>query len=214
MLCCASAAHPQVPSQSHKDHFRWSERLAHELDYQHTIATAKELTPEERAALFGFILNRFQHPVSSHDAEMFEDLSEKELRKLASDTRIEFFDLKGDGKNEIIAQGNGFGACGGTGNCIVLVLQSTSTGFQIVLDSREGKFGSGYEKIRVLDSSTNGFRDIVLATHDSASDRTLEVFRFRDGRYRRSDCFTSTVWSPDHPEGLEQPEISHGCGEN
>lgn len=215
LLWCAAVANPQAASQSSSGHFRWSERLAHELSYQHTIATAKELMPEERASLLGFILNRFQHPASRHDADMFEDMSNKELRKLALDTRIEFYDLNGDGKNEIIAQGNGLGACGGTGNCVVLVLQSTPTGFQILLDSRAGKFGRGFEKIRIMESRTNGYRDIVLASHVSASDRTLEVFRFKSGEYRRSGCFYSTVWSADHPEGLKNPDISHGCpGQN
>jgi hypothetical protein len=191
--------------------FRWSERLAHELRYQHMIANANELTPKDREELLEFVFNRFKHPVNTHDAEMFEDISDEQLRKLAANTRIEPFNLNGDSKAEIIAQGNGLGPCGATGNCIVLVLKITPEGIETLLDSRAGKSGGGFEKIRVLDTSTNGFRDIVLASHVSASDRTLEVFRFVDGKYKTSACYYATTKPAGDPEGSRQPVISRGC---
>jgi hypothetical protein len=169
------------------------------------------LTSTERTALLTCVLNRFKSPISGHDADMFDGVPDAEMRKLAAATRIELVDLSGDGKNEIIAQGNGLGPCGGTGNCIVLVLRNTPTGIQLLLDSRAGEFGGGFEKIRILDTATNGFRDIVLASHISASDRTIEVFRFTDGQYRRSACYYSTTQPARFPEGLKQPSISRGC---
>ncbi len=192
------------------DHFR-SERIAHELDYKHTIATAKELLPKERAKLLAFVLDRFQHPVNAHDEDMFGRISDNEIRKLAGDTRIEFVDLDGDGTDEIIAQGNGLGACGGTGNCIVLVLKSTPVGWETLLDSRAGKFGGGFEKIRVMDTVTDGFRDVVLGSHVSAGDRTLEVFRYAGGRYTRSECYYATMTPNGFDEGREFYDISRGC---
>jgi len=194
-------------------HFRWSERRAHELSYEHTASNAGELTPKERTALITFLLDRFKHPTSSHDADMFEGIPDEEMRKLAAQTRIELADLNGDSKKEIIAQGNGLGPCGGTGNCIVLVMRTTQKGFELLLDSRAGEYGGGFEKIRVLETATSGFRDIVLASHVSASDRTLEVFRFTGGKYRRSACYYSTLMPAGYPEGLKQPEISRGCPE-
>ena len=193
-------------------HFRWSEHIAHELDYKHTIATAKELSPQERTDLLTFVLNRFRYPVNAHDEEMFEGISDREMRKLAGDTRIEFVDLDGDGTKEIIAQGNGLGPCGGTGNCIVLVLKSTPAGWKTLLDSQAGEFGGGFEKIRVMDTVTNGFRDVVLGSHVSASDRTLEVFRYSGGRYTRSDCYYATM-TPNGviDEGRKFYDISRGC---
>jgi hypothetical protein len=200
---------PTVDVQDVKSpHFRWSERLAHELDHNHTIATAKGLSPSERRDLLAFVLHRFKHPVNEHDEDMFEGIADRQMGKLAGNTRIELFDLNGDGTGEIIAQGNGFGACGATGNCVVLLIQRTPEGLRLLLDSRAGKEGGGFEKIRVLESVTNGFQDIVLASHVSASERTLEVFRFSDGKYRRSDCYHSRVI-----EGLKDPEISRGCGD-
>ncbi|HUY95393.1 MAG TPA: hypothetical protein VMU71_08845 [Terracidiphilus sp.] len=202
--------HAPLPFDAN-EHFRWSERLAHELSYQHTIANAKELTSAERKDLLAFVLNRFENPFNSFDAEMFEGISKDRMRKLAANTRIELIDLNGDGKDEIIAQGNGLGPCGGTGNCIVLVLQRGPEGIRILLDSESDKTASGFEKIRILDTSTNGFRDIVLATHDSASDRTLEVFQFADGKYRMSRCYYATTQPRGIPEGLRNPVITLGC---
>ena len=212
LLGMSAVANTRMLSQSAAaPRFRWSERLAHELSYQNTIANAKEVTPEERKELLEFVFNRFKHPINSHDAEMFEDISDDQLRRLAADTRIQPFDLNGDSKAEIIAQGNGLGPCGATGNCIVLVLKITPEGIETLLDSRAGKSGGGFEKIRVLDTSTNGFRDIVLASHVSASDRTLEVFRFVGGKYQKSACYYATTQPAGYPEGLQQPVISRGC---
>jgi len=204
-------ANAQTHSPTTPPHFRWSERLAHELDYKHTIGNAKELSTEERRKLLAFVLTRFKHPVNRHDAEMFENISDEQMRRLAADTRIELLDLNGDGTNEIIAQGNGLGPCGGTGNCIVMVLQNTPVGWKCLLDSRAGQLGGGFEKIRVLETETNGFRDIVLASHVSATDRTLGLFRYSDGRYRRSECYYATTQPAGHPDGLQHPEISSGC---
>ena len=211
LLWFATVVNPQQLGHTTADHhFRWSERLGHELNYHHTIANAKELAPKERSALLAFVLSRFKHPINGHDTDMFEDISDEQIQNLAANTRIELFDLNGDGKDEIIAQGNGLGPCGGTGNCMVFVLQSTPAGIKTLFDSRAEGFG-GFEKIRVLDTATNGFRDIVLASHDSASDRTIEVFRFAGGRYRVSDCYYATTEPAGHPEGLRNPEISRSC---
>ena len=201
-----------VPAESEKlPRLRWSEQLAHELDYDHTIANTGELTPTERADLLAFVLDRFNHPVTAHDADMFSGISDDDLRRLASQTRIELIDLNGDGRNEIVAQGNGLGPCGGTGNCIVLVMCETSKGIQLLLDSRAGEYGGGFAEILVQKTRSNGFRDITLASHVSASDRTLEVFHFVEGKYVRSVCYYSTLMPNGFPEGLKNPKISKGC---
>jgi hypothetical protein len=191
--------------------FRWSERLVHELSYRNTIATTKDLTGKERASVLAFVLDRFQHPINTHDVEMFADIPADQMRKLAADTRIELVDLDGDGKNEVIAQGNGLGPCGGTGNCIVLILRITSSGIDRLLDSRSGEHGGGFEKIRVMDTTTNGFHDVVLASHVSSSERTLEVFRFVGGKYSQSDCYSARHVFAAGYEGPGRLDISHGC---
>src|SRR5664279_4938855 len=74
-------------------HFRWSERLAHELSYRNIIGNTKDLSPEQRAALLKALL-----PLLQHDQDdKLDDTPPDELRKLALDTRIELVDLNGDG---------------------------------------------------------------------------------------------------------------------
>jgi len=50
-----------------------------------------------------------------------DDATESERLHFASETRIEFVDLNGDGRPEVTAQANGFGPCGDTGNCALWV---------------------------------------------------------------------------------------------
>jgi hypothetical protein len=71
-------------------HFRWSERQAHELDYQRTIESSTELSAEQKEALLKIIVAQLRH-------ETFEGTTERGLQRLAYETRIEFVDLNGDG---------------------------------------------------------------------------------------------------------------------
>ena len=150
----------------------------HELNYSHTIKKAADLSPQEKKALFDAILVQLRQD-SARDELMFEDITERQLRRLAADTRIEFVDLSGKGSREVIAQGNGLGPCGATGNCIVWIFQMTTEGAKLLLDSSRDE--GAFEEVVIRPWSTNGFRDIVLGTHDSASDRTLVWYKYANG---------------------------------
>ena len=202
----AASCQTKAPTNVKAKHFYWSETTAHELNYEHTIATANELSLPERNKLLAFMLNRFQNPPNAHDEAMFEDISDVQLRKLAADTRIEFVDLNGVGDKEIIAQGNGLGPCGATGNCIVMVLQSTPTGWKTLLDTH-AQFSGGFEKIRVLDTSTNGYRDIVVAAHDSACERTALVLAYDEEHYRERECYHINGCTAGGTARLPKPEV-------
>jgi hypothetical protein len=119
--------------------------------------------------------------------------SERELRHVVRETRIKLVDLNNDGIAEVLAQAYGLKeGCGGTGNCSFWVFQKTATGFKKLLDTR-GKDGvGGIQLITIETSRTNGFSDLVLATHDSASERTLLVYRYRKGQYRYSECYNAS----------------------
>ncbi len=198
-----SSAQDTSSSKDSQNHFLWSERTAHELDYGHTIKTAADLTPTERQALLEAVLAQLKRS-SVRDELMFEGITERQLQRLAVKTRIELVDLTGNGSREVIAQANGLGPCGATGNCLIWVFQMAPDGIRLLLDSgaREGAF----EMVTVRPWSTNGFRDIVLGTHDSASDRTLVWYKYANGSYRRSSCYNSTWMSYGQP--LKSPDIS------
>ncbi len=58
-------------------HFRWSEALAHELDYGHTIKNSSDLSVADKAALTNAVLLQLKR-----DDDAVEDLTEKQVREL------------------------------------------------------------------------------------------------------------------------------------
>lgn len=180
-------------------HFRWSERQAHELDYDHTIGKSSALTPAEKKSLIDSIVQTLKR---NDDDEM----TPRARTRLASGTRIEFADLNGDGQREIIAQANGLGPCGGTGNCVFWIFQLTPTGTKVLLDSTLAG-GLRFELVTVRPWNTNGYKDIVLASHSSATSRNIAWFKYANGKYRPSACFYLS-WIGDHGEPLKSPDIS------
>jgi len=183
------------------NHFRWSEREAHELDYEHTIRTSPDLSSVDKTQLTNAVLSRLK----LDNAELLDDLTEVQLRNLVADTRIELVDLNGDGKPEIIAQANGLGPCGGTGNCIFWIFQRTATGLKVILDT-EDRSQVTFEKILVRPWSTNGYKDIVLGSHSNASSRGLTWFQYEDGIYRIHACYYLT-WEGNDLQPLKSPMI-------
>lgn len=130
--------------------------------------------------------------------------SEKELVQMAWDTRVELVDLDGDGQPEVIAEANGIGPCGGTGNCLFWVFQMTSEGPKAILDS--SSWGT-FELITVRPWSTNGYRDIVLADHGDTSGQDVYSFKFANGAYRANSCFHAD-WVDDRGEARSSPELT------
>jgi hypothetical protein len=202
----AVPASPPSGSPQANTQLRWSERNTHELDYNHTIKSATDLTDAERKAVLAFLLARFKTLRDKNDF-MLGGITDRDGLKLAENMRIETADLSGGGKREFILQGNGLGACGGTGNCIVLALEITPNGVVALLDTSQTPGGGGFEKIVVRPWSTNRYRDIVLGASVSASERELVWYKFEGGEYRRWSCYYLT-WMGEDFKALKQPDIS------
>jgi hypothetical protein len=180
-------------------HFRWSEAQSHELDYGRTIKTSPDLSTAERAALTNVVL---QQLILEGD---LEDMTEKQARVIAGETRVELVDLNGDGKPEIIAQANGLGPCGGTGNCIFWIFERTADGLKPLLNTTN-RTQVTFEKILIRPWSTSGYKDIVLGSHSNASSRNLVWFQFTRGAYRIHACYYST-WTGEDLHPLNTPAI-------
>jgi len=144
---------------------------------------------------------------------LLEDLTEEQVQVLAEETRIELVDLNGDGKPEIIAQANGLGPCGGTGNCIFWVFERTADGLKLLLNTND-RSQLTFENILIRPWSTNGYRDIVLGSHSNASSRNLVWFQFTRGAYRIHGCYYST-WIGEDGRPLNTPAVwSEKCSES
>lgn len=197
-----SVLHAQVgPSTTATPtHFRWSEAQAHELDYGHTIGNSPRLSIADKTALTNAIVVQMKK-----DSDAVEDLTETQLRKLAGETRIEFFDLNDDGKPEVVAQANGLGPCGGTGNCVFWIFERTTDGLKLLLNTND-RSPVTFEKILIRPWSTKGYRDIVLGSHSNASSRNLVWFQFTRGAYHIHACYYAT-WTGEDGRPLDTPAI-------
>jgi hypothetical protein len=124
---------------------------------------------------------------------------------LALKTRVKFIDLNGDGRPEVIAQPVGMeSGCGATGNCPFWVFERISAGYKLILRS-----DGGFQVFTIEPTATNGFSDIILGTHDSASERTLYVFRYGQGRYRPWVCYNANWWTYEGGfHKLKEPRIT------
>jgi hypothetical protein len=172
--------------------FRWDWKNAHELSLKQTVNSSHELSDTERRKLLEAIIQRLKMAMET-DANP---------AVLAANTRVKFIDLNGDGTPEIIAQPVGLGSgCGATGNCPFWIFEKTTESYKLILGAEV------FQVFTVESTVTNGFRDIVLGSHDSASQRTLSVFRYSNGKYRQRECYIAEFYdSSNHLR--REPTIS------
>ncbi|HKS83079.1 MAG TPA: hypothetical protein VJR23_16365 [Candidatus Acidoferrales bacterium] len=112
--------------------------------------------------------------------------SEGQLAKAALDTRVKMIDVNGDGTPEVIAQG--MKGCGVVGNCSLWVFRKVGNHYGLIL--------SGYgQTFTIQTESTKGFKDIVVASHSSATDSALTLFRYDGSRYQAAGCYDAN-WAP------------------
>jgi hypothetical protein len=210
LVMVATAAGESPASQgSSNGHFYWSIRKAHELDYHRTIRNSPGLNPVERAALIKTVAALIRPFMEDREIG-----SERELRQVAANTRVELVDLDGDGIPEVIAQANDYRAgCGATGNCAFWVFKRELGGYKLLLDTRDKDGIGGAQAITVENSRTNGFSDFVLAVHDSAFEKTLLVYQYKNGLYRESRCYDASwiTTAGGKWRNLKYPVITIGC---
>lgn len=82
----------------------------------------------------------------------------------------------------VIAQGRTPCLCSG-GNCSFWIFQKTSTGFEVLLDD------FGVQDFHFKSSSTMGYPDLVISTHNVPFNFKLGVFRFDGTGYGLQECW-------------------------
>jgi hypothetical protein len=190
-------------------HLKWNLQNAEELDYKRTIANSSELTGFEKTSLLSAIA-ALVHPFMADN----EITSETELAQLVKNTRVKLVDLDGDGKPEVIAQASDYKlGCGATGNCALWVFKKTATGYNLILDTRDRDGIGGIELLTIAETRTGAFRDLILASHLSANEKSIEVYRFKNGSYRETDRYLAN-WeyiAGGKLRSSKKPLISSGC---
>ena len=164
--------------------FHWDSKKSHELGRKDAVRFSKELSPADRAFLLRALAAKLRPMMTDLDIQ-----SEKQLLDAAADTRIKLVDLDGDGEPEVIAQSWADGTCGAVGNCFFWVFKKTDSGYMAILNG-------GAQTFTVEDTTTNGFRNLTLGLHDSATESELFPYRFCGGRYRKLGCFNAN-WTKE-----------------
>jgi len=119
------------------------------------------------------------------------------------DTPIEFRDLNHDGISEVVVKGL---ACSPTGNCAIGVLKKTPSGYRMILNSLG-------QSVSIQNERFNGFNEIVVYMHGSATSGITKVYRYMRGRYRRVGCFyvEFQVVEGGEVKELDEPRVTP-CG--
>jgi len=171
--------------------FHWGQGQPQELDK--SLADYKNISTGDRAALLRAFAREF------HNSPTPPSPTER-----AEQARVKFTDLNGDGVPEVIAQPIGVDICGAA-NCPLLVFQRTATSYRVILEK------GAVQTVTVQKTRTNGYLDIVVGTHGSATEQDLFVYQFSAGRYRRTHCY-SVSFSERGRDGevheLEEPRVT------
>jgi hypothetical protein len=101
----------------------------------------------------------------------------------AREMKVSKIDLNQDGQAEyVIDNVLGRTLCGASGNCSSFVYQKTSGGYRFLLE------GNGFG-IKLLQTSTNGYRDLSTESHSSADETYLTIYKFDGNKYQEKDCY-------------------------
>jgi len=194
VLAVASLAIAALADTS--DNFSWNWRDWQELSARESLRSSA-LSKQDKDAITAAIEDQLTEMMSDLEIE-----SESQLRKAALDTRIKMIDLNGDGVPEVVAQG--MADCSPTGNCSLWILQRKPEGYKVLLAA----FGQTFT---IQQTSTNGYRDVVVSMHGSATESGLTEYRYRGGRYREAGCY-SAEWTVRENDGtireLKEPRIT------
>lgn len=159
-----------------------------------SLKNSSKLTEAERAALMEAVVARLQKPLAERGYD------DERIREIASTTRLRFVDL-GGGKPLILATSLGLeGGCDELVNCPFWIFRKTAEGYVSLVDTVAASY-------TVQPTQTNGYSDLVISRHESASRSKLTELKFEDGKYAEAGCYTATF--PESKEGeVEAPEIA------
>ncbi|MGB8887799.1 MAG: hypothetical protein WCC87_13810 [Candidatus Korobacteraceae bacterium] len=169
LLLLISTSYAQNPRVTQTLDFRWNWRDAQHLTGSDTVGTSKDISATDRALLLEALASQFKAYTNP--------------RERAAETGAKIIDLNGDGVPEIICQAIGSDVCSVTGNCPLWIFQKTVTGYKLVLQA------DSVQNFTIQPTRSNGFLDLVLGRHESATEQTLFLARFRDGQYFRGACY-------------------------
>jgi hypothetical protein len=160
-----------------------------------SVGNTSKLTEPDRTALIAAIVLRLQKPMSD------QGYSDDRIREVASTTRVRFVDLGAEGKPLVFATSLGLeGGCDALANCPFWIFRHGEDGYVSLLDTLAASY-------TIQPTSTNGFSDLVILRHISASEGRLTLYNYADGKYVDAGCYTA-IWPAAKDGETPDPEIS------
>jgi hypothetical protein len=105
--------------------------------------------------------------------------------------RVERVLLSATALRGLIVQGSGDCMCGATGNCNFWLVAERPSGFDVVLQT------IGIQSFEIRKTMSNGFFDVVLGAHDSATEADLSLYHYTGSYYRRAACALMSYEGPN-----------------
>ena len=175
--------------------FHWKWKDWQELSAEQSLQKA-QLPNQQKNAIASAIADEIRPMM--YDLEI---QTEPDLQKAALNTRVKMIDLNGDGVPEVVAQG--MVNCGATGNCPFWVFRKAKSGYELLLEGEAQTF-------TIQTSSSNEFRDIVLARHGSYDSGDLAHYVYQTGFYHEAGCYDYywSVLEGDKVRELKEPRIT------
>jgi hypothetical protein len=178
---------------------QWDWRHSEALTSKQSLRHAK-VTIAERAAIAKAIADQLKPDMGG-----LGGMTDRELEEIALDTPVKLVDLNGDGTPEIIAQGTPQdGGCSPTGNCRFWVFQKSDREYRLLF------YREAIQSFTLQPSRSNGFTDIIIRMHRSATESTLTLLQYREGRYYQMGCYDAnwSVLEGNSVHELKEPRLT------
>lgn len=159
-----------------------------------SVANTSKLTESQRAELIQTIVLRLQKPMSEAGYD------DERIREIASTTRLRFVDL-GDGKPVVMATSLGLeGGCDALVNCPFWIFRHSEDGYVSLLDTDAASY-------TIQPTSTDGFSDLVILRHLTATESRLTLYKYGDNKYSEAGCYTAK-WPATKDAEQQDPEVA------
>jgi hypothetical protein len=177
LATCVACSGLLCQAQNPAKRFQW-DGCKWEKDNWESIGQSKTLSAKERVGLVTVVASQIRPYMSNLEIE-----SEEQLRAVATQTTIKAVDLSGNGPREYLGQGSFKFFCSPTGNCESWVFRKNGDKYSVILHR------IATQTFTIQSTITNGFHDLVLGQHGSATDQGLTLYRFDGSKYQRVACY-------------------------
>lgn len=178
--------------------FHWNWRDAGELSALQDLTNVK-LTQHQRFELASII----KIDMGTNLADEDEVGSRNKLSAVFVKTRVALVRLHRSSTPNVVAQWMGNGLCSPTGNCPFWIFERRNGRYELILKG----FGQTYT---IQDTQTNGYKDVVISAHGSATSSGLTLYKYSGGHYHEAGCFDAewTERNGDSVRELKEPRVT------